>query len=520
MLVDHALVRALPDTVRSRDLDDWVNWPRNIRQPIDAYFDIANESRAPSLSGYRKTARAIQTLLRLAVNRGRAVRPFGGGWSFSDIAVVPDWMVDTSYLNWIFHVKPEDRTYMYATDGQELFLVQCGTKISQVNRVIERKFRRSFNTTGASNGQSIVGACATGTHGSALGQGGIQNHVVGIHVITGPHNSVWLERASDPATVDDFAARLGADLVRDDAVFNAVLVSLGGMGFIASMMIKTVPIFMLERHRDWLPFDDAFKTVLDTLDFTGVDLPGQTMGQQPYFFLPVINPFDTDEVSVAVQYRRDFDPAHPINYRLDLRRGPGYELLGAIGGLTNAVPGTTPKLVTALTRKQLRPQPELGKSPKTGTWGEMFDFTTPRTNSLGAGIGVALGQVYRTLELLIDEQRSGTPAPVVFACRYVWPTGATLEFTRFDPTCVIDIDGVATRYTDAFLTRAWARLDREGIDYTQHWGKIGNYDPVTVRRQYGDARVDAWRVTRAALLDTSEKKALFASTFLERAGLA
>ena len=529
MPVDHMVRASLPDNVRPRDIDEWVGWHRNVRQEVDGYFDIANAESTPSLAGYQKTTKSIQTLLKLASERDIEVRPFGGTWSFSDIAVAPGWMVDTAYLNWMFPIGGSILAGAYTGRHHELFFVQGGTRISQVNRVLEKQFSRSLSTSGASNGQTIAGAIGTGTHGSSIDQGGIQHHVVGIHLITGPDRHVWLERASDPATEDRFADEIDAELIRDDDLFNSALVSFGGMGFVAGVMIKTVPLFLLKASRNWAPFDDTLRHVVQTLDFSNITLPGQTAPgeSRPYFFQAVINPFDLSRAAITTMYHAPHD-GREIDYTpdKDTETGPGYELLGAVGALTDVFGGSIPTIVKEMAKVQLKPfgvdsaKKDKDKPPRVGTLGETFDFTTPRTKALGAAIAVALDQVPTVLDHILDEQQAGPAAPLIAACRFVRHSGGMIEFTQHETTCVIDIDGVNSSRAHAFLARVWRRLDDAGIAYTQHWGKVNNYDAANVRARFGDDRIDKWIAARSSLLGSAQNRALFSSPFLERLQLS
>ena len=518
MPIDNALKALLPETIRPRDIDVWISWHRNIKQPIAGYFDIANVNEAPSLDGHKRLVETIQVLLNEARNRALQVRPFGGTWSFSHVAASPGWMVDTAYLNWVFPMGGDILAGAYAGKTDELFFVQSGTKISQLNRIIEKDYKRSLNTSGASNGQTIAGAIATGTHGSAIDQGSLQNHIVGMHMVTGPSRHVWIERASDPATeATRFAGMLGAELIRDDDIFNSALVSFGCMGFVAAVMLKTVPLFLLNASRDWIHYDENLKRVLTTLDFENISLPGKnavTNHERPYFFQAVINPYDLDKASVTVMYKKPYHGEN-IDYTLNSDLDPGYELLGTIGALTDTFGQSIPLLVNQSTKIKLKPFHD-----RIGTIGETFDFTTPKSDALGAGIGIALPDVVRVMEILLDEQKNGEAAPIAFACRYVNHAEGTLEFTRHKPGCVIDMDGINSIRTRAFFDQIWQRLDKAGIHYTQHWGKVNNYAPSNIRKRFGDTAVDKWLAARTSLLENKECKVIFNNPFLEQVGLA
>ncbi len=110
-----------------------------------------------------------------------------------------------------------------------------------------------MRTCGASNGQTIVGAFSTGTHGSAIDAGSTPDFVVGLHIVTGPHTHIWLERATHPVVADAFVEKLNTNLVRNDDLFNAALVSFGSFGFIHGVMIETEEIYLLECYRQRIP---------------------------------------------------------------------------------------------------------------------------------------------------------------------------------------------------------------------------------------------------------------------------
>ncbi len=109
-----------------------------------------------------------------------------------------------------------------------------------------KKNKRSLKTSGASNGQTIVGCFSTGTHGSAIDTGSVPDFIVGMHIITGPGKHIWLERESYPVVSDAFIQKFKTKLVADDELFNAALVSFGSFGFIHGVMIETEDIYLLE----------------------------------------------------------------------------------------------------------------------------------------------------------------------------------------------------------------------------------------------------------------------------------
>ena len=397
-----------------------------------------------------------------------------------------------------------------------MFFLQCGARISQINELIEQRYGRSFATTGASNGQTIAGAIGTGTHGSALDHGPLHQQVVGLHLITHADQHVWLERASQPATRDTaFADLVGANLRRDDGLFEAALVSFGAMGFVAGVMIETRPLFRLRASRSWQRWDAGLQAAVQQLDFSNQTLPGITPGTQPYFFMPIINAFDLNKVSVTAMEALPYN-GEPIDYTRNRRdeTGPGVDLLCALGGILNVV-GTPEVLVNRMADLQLKPFAD-----RIGTWGETFDLVRQLNGTIGSSIGVDISDAKRAVDILIDEQHRGPAAPLAFALRFVRHGGSTLEFTRFPLTCAIDVDGIRNDRTLDFYARIWARLEQENVAFTQHWGKHNNYDTSNVTERFGANVVQDFRSARQRLLPDNTTRRLFANPLLERVGLA
>jgi hypothetical protein len=93
-----------------------------------------------------------------------------------------------------------------------------------------------------------------------------------------------------------------------------------------------------------------------------------------------------------------------------------------------------------------------------------------------------------------------------------------LGFTRFDPTCVIDIDGVETRATMKLIKLATERLEATGMPFTQHWGKTNHMNKARVRAAFG-GDVDRWNATRKLLLSNPAERNALSSVYLDGLGL-
>lgn len=128
-------------------------------------------------------------------------------------------------------------------------------------------------TLGGAGGQTIVGALTTGTHGGDHDRGVLADSVAALHLVTTGGHHWWVEPAQhrplvvgEPELVgqltDDDALRrvltsgVLADprytfhVMRDDAFFDALLVSCGRFGIIYSVVLRARPAYALwERRR-------------------------------------------------------------------------------------------------------------------------------------------------------------------------------------------------------------------------------------------------------------------------------
>ena len=171
-----------------------------------------------------------------------------------------------------FGVSATDVDSGSATLPEDLYFAQCGAKISRINERLETTTRRrALRTSGASNGQTIGGMIGTGVHGSAIGVGGFESQVAGLQLLTATQN-LWIEPARAPTMTAAFAAKLGATLVRDNAKFDAALVSLGALGIVHSVLLRSTGRYRLNSSLRHIPFGQI-QTALNTLNFTGSGIP-------------------------------------------------------------------------------------------------------------------------------------------------------------------------------------------------------------------------------------------------------
>ncbi len=514
-----------PTGIDPLPIRQWTNKHENFTHQLvqDASFKLWNPPADNYRDRYLATTKNFQWLIDHAVTNNLKLRAIGSGWSFTKVGVTDGGLIDTAGLNFSFPIKQNYVSPQYAQNAEDLYFVQCGTIINEINtRLAAKNPQRSIKASGASNGQTVAGALSTGTHGAAIKFGAIPDFTVGLHLITASDRHIWLERASYPVASPEFVTWLDAELVQDDALFDAALVSFGSFGFIHGVMIETEPQFLLTEHRlGKVAYDDTLKNAMRTLDFSGLNLPGTGQNDDMYHFEVLFNIHDFEPGNpdkgafLKYMFKKPFAlPYPPLQRNNEFTYGD--DLLGIISTVLDKLPGSgklIPAMVNLMFGMAFKPEP-----PRTGTIREMFNYTKFRGKVASAAIAIDIVDSPRTVDLIV-EVNTQHPFPGGLSLRYIKGTQATLGFTKFAKTCVLEMDGMDGQAARDFFEAVWLRLEQEQIAYTLHWGKINfNLDADRIKRMYGPTSVKSWVDARNTLLEIPVL-AVFDNPFMAKCGL-
>ena len=177
----------------------------------------------PAARAAPKTEAEVAQVLKTAV---APVRPVGAGHSFTALAPTDGTLVSLDGLSGII-----------AWEGDEA-VVAAGTRLGALGPALAAKGRAMANLPDI-NKQALAGALATGTHGTGATIKALHGDVTALRLVT------------PKGEVIDCAEHRDAD------VFQAAKVSLGALGVITQVRLKTTANRRLER-KVWLePFEDA-----------------------------------------------------------------------------------------------------------------------------------------------------------------------------------------------------------------------------------------------------------------------
>lgn len=209
----------------------WTNYHKTFAQEVRR-VSLKETSSKPSCFDLLRT---VAEEFGQRMGSGEDLRPEGGRWSFSPLCQTSGKLFEQNGAGFDWPLSGHD--VASGMDATILRLVSGARTIRDLNASLaDANPQLSLATSGASNGQAFAGATATGTHGSVMGWGGIQDHVIGMHIVGGPRHSHWVE--ATPTLSDRAMETLGAIRLTDARLFDAALVHLGGLGFVNALLIR------------------------------------------------------------------------------------------------------------------------------------------------------------------------------------------------------------------------------------------------------------------------------------------
>jgi hypothetical protein len=512
-------------------IGNWDTFHNNGPFPTKVLYKTSLETKGnmPSwIDRYNDAAVEIQRLIRHASDSHEGFRAYGSAWSMSHIAHHADNMHYNAPMNLKKAIENSELHPNSNYKHENLFFFQCGNVIKEISRFVF-DHGKSLKASGASNGQTIAGCISTGVHGSGIQAGSVQDMVVGLNLIIGPNpeDIVYLERLSQPALNDIFIQSINARCLRDDDLFHAALVGLGAFGFIHGVVLETEDRFLLNRYVTRIKKSVALD-LARTLEFANspVQIPGETdangKGNQPYHYKVFINPYVNDpDVVVEMIYKKPYKLDYPDPLPR-MKTAVYRDLLILFMKIAAKHRNSIPKLIKVLQSAILPPLDTF----VTGTLAEIFWDAPYQGPAFACAVGIDHKDSPEALELLTKLARQEGPVPGIYAMRFVRQSPATLAFTQFPVTCMLEIDGLIWKphnnkmiSLEQFATRVIEVLQHAGIPFTIHWGKNADWSfPGLIDHMYGP-KAGQWKIQRSALLGQAMCKA-FSNKFLDDTGLS
>ncbi|MGH2734444.1 MAG: D-arabinono-1,4-lactone oxidase [Actinomycetota bacterium] len=204
----------------TRQPDSWRNW---------AGDQACSPAETVRPAGEREVAEAVVRAGRY----GWTVRVAGSGHSFADAVLTDGMLLSLERMNRVLEVDPASGRVR----------VEAGITLRELNEVLDAH-GLALPNLGDIDAQSIAGATATGTHGTGAGLQNLSAGVQEVELILADGSRFVAGEESD------------ADALR------AARVSLGALGVVTAVTLRTVPAFTLQG----IDARRALQEVWDNLD--------------------------------------------------------------------------------------------------------------------------------------------------------------------------------------------------------------------------------------------------------------
>ena len=197
----------------------WTNW-------------TGDQSCRPAAYERPRHVEDVRTALEHAAERKWTVRVAGAGHSFND-GVVTDGLL----------LSLEDMDGVDFDESNGTVRVQAGATIKDLNERLDER-GMALENLGDIDVQSLAGATATGTHGTGVRLRNISAGIESIEIVAADGTVRELDERSDPNA------------------WRAARISLGALGVITAMTLRTVPAFSLRA----VDRSELLESVLESLD--------------------------------------------------------------------------------------------------------------------------------------------------------------------------------------------------------------------------------------------------------------
>jgi len=525
----------MPDFPHTREssVARWSNYHGTIRDrpiPLLVVPDVPGVIDPAAPPKLRRCGEALSSIVAHAIQERKTLRVAGSRWSLSNVIEPGAILLDSAYLNEISRVPSAWLTAEYAqarsAQGFVPIFAQGGTTVHSLHKSLG-DIGLALRTSGASDGQRIAGAIATGTHGSAIDFGAMHDALLAVHLVVAGDRALFVMPATKPALTSDVGAWLEAqtgiptETMRDDDAFAAAQVALGSLGVVHGVVLEAEKLYGLRRQVIAFDFRDVkLRQAIETLDTLPLhpDRP-----KRPFHFEVVLSPYPPRGrgAFVVLMWKEDADPppVSPPPRDPDL----SVDLFNFIGALSGAMSGpggglAIEGIVNLLLRQRYQERDDEPRFP-----GEIFGPTTlPPGNGTSTEIAVPHEHTLAMLSAIYGavgaEAAEGRHHLGAFGVRFVPRGGAALlGMNQRGMTTHVEMGGIDTTDAMSIFDRCWRALDQARIPFACHWGQQGGHTPARTQGYFGH-NATKWRNVREAMLTTAARE-VFASRILASAGL-
>ena len=400
---------------------EWTNWSGGI---VCHPEQILRPASVAEIVGAVKTA----------ITQNKTIRLVGAGHSFTPVAHTNSIMVSLDNYQGIESVD----------DATGHVKVRAGTRLHQLGKALHQHGLAQENL-GDINAQSIAGAVSTGTHGTGATLPTIATQIAALTLVNGRGDLVTITETDNP------------DLL------NAARISLGMLGIIVNVTLKTMPAYKLQAHIQPANLDDVLNNLAQHKENRHFE----------FFWLPHTKVVQLKEMNMTDA------PAQKEGFGAWLNdvviENGAFEF---ISRMSRRFPQRTPQF-NWLSGRFLSKVEKVNHSHKVFTATRTVRFEEMEYNIPAESFTACL----REMEATINEQQFATNFPV--ECRFVAADNIWLSPAYKRDSAYLAIHVYKGMPYQTYFTAMEAIFKR--FNGRPHWGKRHNFTPADIQSQYPKA---------------------------------
>lgn len=185
----------------------------------------------------------VAELIKQARLHDKTIMTVGSGHSPSDLTMTSQWLCNLDKMDQVLKLEE----FYGATkngDGKEVkfvdLTVEAGCRVYQLNEYA-KKNKLAIQNLGSISEQSIAGLISTGTHGSSKYHGLVCEQLVSITIMNSEGKAIKCSTTNNPE------------------LFRAALLSLGKIGIIVEVTLRTIPRYTIKSKQEVINFQTLIR---------------------------------------------------------------------------------------------------------------------------------------------------------------------------------------------------------------------------------------------------------------------
>jgi hypothetical protein len=279
------------------------------------------------------SAAEVVAIVKQAEATRKRVRMTGSGHSFSDVAVGDGILLLPTRMSGLLELDRKRLKSVY-TDDKHFVRVQSGITLRKLNAELDA-MGLALENLGGYDGQTITGVAMTATHGSGLAYGPIASQIVSIQIVVAGGEVLQIEPTNGITDNDAFEKaqraleedpKIKVRLIQNDELFASVSVSMGCMGIVYAVVLKTVDRFWIRETREikmWSELAAPGGIIERIMTGKPINLAGPNPDHYEIYINPYITPQPGGGHRCIYNHRYRLDKAAPRTPQNSLRGGGG-----------------------------------------------------------------------------------------------------------------------------------------------------------------------------------------------------